>query len=151
MAQPQQSAGAEAKGPDMAGADRPERAEAGSPQPAAAEKPPLRVGMIGYAFMGAAHSQGWRTAGRVFDLPRTPVLAALCGRDAVAVRAAADRHGWASAETDWRALIARDDIDLVDICTPATATPRSPSPRWPRASTCCARSPSRTPSRRPRR
>lgn len=74
--------------------------------------------MIGYAFMGAAHSQGWRTAGRVFDLPRTPVLAALCGRDAVAVRAAADRHGWASAETDWRALIARDDIDLVDICTP---------------------------------
>ncbi|WP_329335575.1 Gfo/Idh/MocA family oxidoreductase [Streptomyces sp. NBC_01352] len=118
MAQPQQSAGAEAKGPDMAGADRPERAEAGSPQPAAAEKPPLRVGMIGYAFMGAAHSQGWRTAGRVFDLPRTPVLAALCGRDAVAVRAAADRHGWASAETDWRALIARDDIDLVDICTP---------------------------------
>ncbi|MDQ1049886.1 Gfo/Idh/MocA family protein [Streptomyces sp. V4I2] len=118
MAQPQQSAGAEAKGPDMAGADSPERAEAGSPQPAAAEKPPLRVGMIGYAFMGAAHSQGWRTAGRVFDLPRTPVLAALCGRDAVAVRAAADRHGWASAETDWRALIARDDIDLVDICTP---------------------------------
>ncbi|GAA3986899.1 MULTISPECIES: Gfo/Idh/MocA family protein [Streptomyces] len=118
MAQPQQSAGAEAKGPDMAGAGSPERAEAGSPQPAAAEKPPLRVGMIGYAFMGAAHSQGWRTAGRVFDLPRTPVLAALCGRDAVAVRAAADRHGWASAETDWRALIARDDIDLVDICTP---------------------------------
>jgi predicted dehydrogenase len=74
--------------------------------------------MIGYAFMGAAHSQGWRTAGRVFDLPRTPVLAAICGRDAVAVRAAADRHGWASAETDWRALIAREDIDLVDICTP---------------------------------
>ena len=83
-----------------------------------ADKPPLRVGMVGYAFMGAAHSQGWRTVGRVFDLPRRPVLAALCGRDASAVRAAADRHGWASAETDWRALIARDDIDLVDICTP---------------------------------
>ncbi|CAM5585416.1 MULTISPECIES: Gfo/Idh/MocA family protein [Streptomyces] len=80
--------------------------------------PPLRVGMVGYAFMGAAHSQGWRTVGRVFDLPRTPVLAAICGRDATAVRAAADRHGWATAETDWRALIARDDIDLVDICTP---------------------------------
>ncbi|MFJ2607045.1 Gfo/Idh/MocA family protein [Streptomyces sp. NPDC087425] len=79
---------------------------------------PLRVGMIGYAFMGAAHSQGWRTAGRVFDLPRRPVLAAICGRDADAVRAAADRHGWADAETDWRTLIARDDIDLVDICTP---------------------------------
>ncbi|MEV8549386.1 Gfo/Idh/MocA family oxidoreductase [Streptomyces glaucescens] len=74
--------------------------------------------MVGYAFMGAAHSQGWRTAGRVFDLPRRPVLAAICGRDADAVRAAAGRHGWAAAETDWRALIARDDVDLVDICTP---------------------------------
>ncbi|MFE6336677.1 Gfo/Idh/MocA family protein [Streptomyces sp. NPDC057798] len=74
--------------------------------------------MVGYAFMGAAHSQGWRTAGRVFDLPRRPVLAAICGRDAAAVRTAADRHGWAAAETDWRALIARDDVDLVDICTP---------------------------------
>ncbi|MFI9168639.1 Gfo/Idh/MocA family protein [Streptomyces lincolnensis] len=83
-----------------------------------AGKPPLRVGMVGYAFMGAAHSQGWRTAGRVFDLPRRPVLSAICGRDAAAVRAAADRHGWAAAETDWRALIARDDVDLVDICTP---------------------------------
>ncbi|MFJ8106041.1 Gfo/Idh/MocA family protein [Streptomyces sp. NPDC096132] len=83
-----------------------------------AGKPPLRVGMVGYAFMGAAHSQGWRTVGRVFDLPYRPVLAALCGRDATAVRAAADRHGWASVETDWRALTERDDIDLVDICTP---------------------------------
>lgn len=83
-----------------------------------AAKPPLRVGMVGYAFMGAAHSQGWRTAGRVFDLPLRPVLAAVCGRDGAAVRAMADRHGWAAAETDWRALIARDDVDLVDICTP---------------------------------
>ncbi|MFH9002698.1 Gfo/Idh/MocA family protein [Streptomyces afghaniensis] len=83
-----------------------------------AGKPPLRVGMVGYAFMGAAHSQGWRTAGRVFDLPLNPVQAAICGRDAIAVRAAADRHGWASTETDWRALVERDDIDLVDICTP---------------------------------
>ncbi|MDX3612674.1 Gfo/Idh/MocA family oxidoreductase [Streptomyces europaeiscabiei] len=81
-------------------------------------KPPLRVGMVGYAFMGAAHSQGWRTAGRVFDLPLAPVLAAVCGRDGDAVRAMADRHGWATTETDWRELIARDDIDLVDICTP---------------------------------
>ncbi|WP_432030750.1 Gfo/Idh/MocA family protein [Streptomyces sp. 1222.5] len=95
------------------------------PQPSAepetepgAGKPPLRVGMVGYAFMGAAHSQGWRTAGRVFDLPRQPVLAVLCGRDGVAARTAADRHGWAAVETDWRALIARDDVDLVDICTP---------------------------------
>lgn len=85
---------------------------------AEAAKPALRVGMVGYAFMGAAHSQGWRTAGRVFDLPLRPVLAAVCGRDGAAVRAMADRHGWAAAETDWRALIARDDVDLVDICTP---------------------------------
>ncbi|MFJ5100318.1 Gfo/Idh/MocA family protein [Streptomyces sp. NPDC088554] len=74
--------------------------------------------MVGYAFMGAAHSQGWRTAGHVFDLPARPVLAAICGRDGTAVRAAADRHGWAAAETDWRALIARDDVQVVDICTP---------------------------------
>ncbi|WP_329268805.1 Gfo/Idh/MocA family protein [Streptomyces sp. NBC_01451] len=83
-----------------------------------ADKPALGVGMVGYAFMGAAHSQGWRTVGRVFDLPTRPVLAAICGRDADAVKAAADRHGWAAAETDWRALIERDDVDLVDICTP---------------------------------
>ncbi|MET8578556.1 Gfo/Idh/MocA family oxidoreductase [Streptomyces sp. NPDC005012] len=83
-----------------------------------AQPRPLGVGMVGYAFMGAAHSQAWRTVGRVFDLPLQPRLAAICGRDAEAVRAAADRHGWAAAETDWRALIAREDVDLVDICTP---------------------------------
>ncbi|MGW3592604.1 Gfo/Idh/MocA family protein [Streptomyces fungicidicus] len=92
-------------------------------QPQASEgaptgKPPLRIGMVGYAFMGAAHSQGWRTAGRVFDLPLSPELAVLCGRDADAVRAAAGRYGWAETETDWRALVERDDVDLVDICTP---------------------------------
>ena len=84
----------------------------------AAALPPLGVGMIGYSFMGAAHSQGWRTAGRVFDLPYRPVMAALCGRDGTAVRQAAGRLGWAAAETDWRRLIERDDVALVDICTP---------------------------------
>ncbi|MFJ6695084.1 Gfo/Idh/MocA family protein [Streptomyces sp. NPDC091272] len=82
------------------------------------EPPTLGVGMVGYAFMGAAHSQGWRTVGRVFDLPARPALAAVCGRDRAAVQAMADRHGWAAAETDWRALIARDDVHIVDICTP---------------------------------
>jgi predicted dehydrogenase len=81
-------------------------------------KEPLRIGMVGYAFMGAAHSQAWRTAGRFFDLPREPELTAVCGRYEEAVRAAADKYGWASAETDWRTLVARDDIDVVDICTP---------------------------------
>ncbi|MEV4945375.1 Gfo/Idh/MocA family oxidoreductase [Streptomyces sp. NPDC053755] len=83
-----------------------------------AAPPTLGVGMVGYSFMGAAHSQGWRTAGHVFDLPLRPVLAAVAGRDAAAVRSAAHRHGWAAAETDWRALVARDDVRLVDVCTP---------------------------------
>jgi predicted dehydrogenase len=84
----------------------------------ASRRPSLGVGVVGYAFMGAAHAHAWRTAPHVFDLPLTPVLVALCGRDAGAVQAAAERQGWASAETDWRALIARDDIQLVDVCTP---------------------------------
>ncbi|SDP43956.1 Predicted dehydrogenase [Nakamurella panacisegetis] len=78
----------------------------------------LRVGMVGYAFMGAAHSHAWRNAHRFFDLPLTPELTALAGRNPEAVQAAADRMGWASVETDWRRLIERDDIDLIDICTP---------------------------------
>ena len=78
----------------------------------------LGVGMVGYAFMGAAHSQAWRTAGRVFDLPLAPSMTAVCGRNAEAASAAANKLGWKSYETDWRALIARDDIDLVDVCTP---------------------------------
>ncbi|MFJ2171910.1 Gfo/Idh/MocA family protein [Streptomyces sp. NPDC087851] len=85
---------------------------------AAGAPPTLGIGMIGYAFMGAAHSQGWRTAGHVFDLPMRPVLAAICGRDRTAVQAAAQKHGWAAAETEWRELIARDDVRVVDICTP---------------------------------
>ena len=80
--------------------------------------PTLGVGMVGYAFMGAAHSQGWRTVGRAFDLPLSPVMAAVCGRDQAKVDAAADRLGWADTDTDWRALITRDDVQLVDICSP---------------------------------
>ena len=79
---------------------------------------PLRVGMVGYAFMGAAHSHAWRTAPRFFDLPLQPQLTAVAGRNADGVRAAADKLGWDSVETDWRRLIERDDIDLIDICTP---------------------------------
>jgi predicted dehydrogenase len=79
---------------------------------------PLRVGMVGYAFMGAAHSQAWRTAPRFFDLPRTPVMRVLGGRDAAAVTAAADRLGWQETAGSWQELVARDDVDLVDVCTP---------------------------------
>ena len=78
----------------------------------------LRVGMVGYAFMGAAHSQAWRNAHRFFDLPLIPELTALAGRNSEAVQAAALKMGWGSTETDWHALIDRDDIDLIDICTP---------------------------------
>jgi predicted dehydrogenase len=78
----------------------------------------LGVGMVGYAFMGAAHSQAWRTANRFFDLPLRPDLAVLCGRDATAVAAAAQKLGWRSVETDWKQLLARDDVALVDVCTP---------------------------------
>ena len=74
--------------------------------------------MVGYAFMGAAHSQAWRTAPHFFDLPLRPRMRALCGRDALRVERAADRLGWESTETDWTLLLTRDDVDLVDICSP---------------------------------
>jgi predicted dehydrogenase len=80
--------------------------------------PELGVGMVGYAFMGAAHSQAWRSAGRFFDLPLAPRLRALCGRNADAVGAAAARLGWERAETDWRAVVAADDVGLVDVASP---------------------------------
>ncbi len=78
----------------------------------------LGVGMIGYAFMGAAHSHAWRTAPTFFDLSLRPRLTAICGRDREAANVVADKFGWESVETDWRKLIERDDIDLIDICTP---------------------------------
>ncbi|RYY50014.1 MAG: Gfo/Idh/MocA family oxidoreductase [Actinomycetales bacterium] len=87
-------------------------------EPTNEPKDELGVAMVGYAFMGAAHSQAWRTAPAFFDLPRRPRLAAICGRDADAAGAVADRFGWESVETDWRRLLERDDIDVIDICTP---------------------------------
>src|SRR5689334_8796469 len=78
----------------------------------------LRVGMIGYAFMGAAHSQAWRTVNRAFDLPLSARMTVVSGRDPAKVAAAAKRLGWAEHSTDWRDVIARDDVDLIDICSP---------------------------------
>jgi predicted dehydrogenase len=78
----------------------------------------LGVGMVGYAFMGAAHSHAWRTVNRFFDLPLTARMSAICGRDESKVAAAAGKLGWDHSETDWQRLVARDDVDLVDICTP---------------------------------
>jgi predicted dehydrogenase len=82
------------------------------------QPPSLGVGIVGHAFMGRAHSQAWRTVDRVFDLPLRPRMAAICGRDQAATKAAADRLGWAAVESDWRALIARDDVQLIDIVAP---------------------------------
>jgi predicted dehydrogenase len=78
----------------------------------------LGIGIVGYAFMGRAHSLAWQTVSRVFDVPLSPRLAAICGRDRAATEAAAHRLGWAAVETDWRALIDRDDVQLIDISAP---------------------------------
>ncbi len=82
---------------------------------------PLRVAMIGHGFMGAAHSQGWRVAPRFFDLPAAPEMTLLVGRDASRAEAAARKWGWEQTETDWRAAVARDDIDVIDIVTPGAS------------------------------
>jgi predicted dehydrogenase len=81
-------------------------------------KPQLRVAMIGYGFMGAAHSYAWRAASLAFDLGAVPVLSVLCGRDRAAVEQKSARFGFAEAATDWRAVVERDDIDVVDVCSP---------------------------------
>ncbi|MEU0966236.1 Gfo/Idh/MocA family oxidoreductase [Streptomyces sp. NPDC005917] len=83
--------------------------------------PAIGVGMVGYAFMGRAHSHAWRTVACAFDLPMRPVMAALAGREQAALEEAARRQVWAATETDWRALIARSDVQLVDICTPGSS------------------------------
>ena len=78
----------------------------------------LGIGLIGYAFMGKAHSHAWRNAPSFFELPLAPRLRVLAGRHSEAARAVADKFGWEHVETDWRALVARDDVDVVDVCTP---------------------------------
>ncbi|WP_425617693.1 Gfo/Idh/MocA family protein [Anatilimnocola sp. NA78] len=79
---------------------------------------PLNIGMIGYGFMGRAHSNGYKRVNDFFDLPYRPVLKAVCARDAAKAQAFADQWGYESVETDWKKLLARKDIDAVDICTP---------------------------------
>src|SRR5687767_3471631 len=108
------SASAPDQGPAVAGAENVRRRPM-SPSDTNGE---LRVGMVGYAFMGAAHSQAWRTVNRAFDLPVRARMTAVAGRDDAKVRAAAAQLGWERTYTDWRELVAADDIDVVDICTP---------------------------------
>ena len=82
------------------------------------DAPELGIGMVGYAFMGAAHSRAWATVAQAFDVPLRPRMAVLAGRDGAATRAAAPGLAGGTPETDWHALIERDDVQLVDICTP---------------------------------
>lgn len=80
---------------------------------------PLNIGMIGYGFMGRAHTNGYKRVGDFFpELEYRPVLKAACARSKDKIQAFADQWGYESIETDWKALIARDDIDAVDICVP---------------------------------
>ncbi|MEV4317228.1 Gfo/Idh/MocA family oxidoreductase [Actinocrispum sp. NPDC049592] len=78
----------------------------------------IGVGMVGHAFMGKVHTHAWRSVHHFFDVPLAPRLAVLGGRDLDRTKAAAAKLGWDAVETDWRALIARDDVQIVDICTP---------------------------------
>lgn len=79
---------------------------------------PLNLGMIGYGFMGRAHTQAYARVNQFFDLEYRPVLKAACARNAEKIQAFADNWGYESIETDWRELLKRDDIDAVDICVP---------------------------------
>ena len=78
----------------------------------------LNVGIVDYGFMGRTHSNAYRQVNNFFPLKHRPVLKAVCGRDAEKVKAFADNWGYESVETDWRKLIERKDIDIIDIATP---------------------------------
>ena len=78
----------------------------------------LNIGMVGYGFMGRAHANAFRTVGNFFNLEYQPVLKAVCGRDAAKAQAFAAQWGFEAVETDWRKLIARADIDVIDIAAP---------------------------------
>ncbi|MFH1784335.1 MAG: Gfo/Idh/MocA family oxidoreductase [bacterium] len=78
----------------------------------------INVGLIGYSFMGKAHSHAYYDVDKFFKCKAVPVMKALCGRDRKKVKEVADNWGWESYETDWRKLVTRKDIDLIDISTP---------------------------------
>jgi myo-inositol 2-dehydrogenase/D-chiro-inositol 1-dehydrogenase len=79
---------------------------------------PLRIGLVGYGFMGRTHSNAFARVNQFFDLPYRPVLQAVCARDADKVAGFAAQWGYAVVETDWRKLVERTDIDLIDIASP---------------------------------
>jgi len=81
-------------------------------------KKQLRIGLVGYGFMGRTHSNAYRKVNQFFELDRQCVLQAVCARDATKVKVFAENWGYQSVEIDWRKLVAREDIDAIDICTP---------------------------------
>ena len=78
----------------------------------------VRVGLVGYNFMGKAHSNAYLNVAKFFDLDAVPVMRAVCGRTEDALKAFAARWGWESVETSYQKLVRRDDIDLIDVATP---------------------------------
>src|SRR5262249_37988899 len=82
---------------------------------------PLNIGLVGYGFMGRTHSNGYKRVYDFFDVGYRPVLKAVCGRSAEGAKAFAEKWGYESAETDWRRLVGRQDIDAIDVCTPNNA------------------------------
>lgn len=75
----------------------------------------LNIGMVGYGFMGRAHSNAFSQVSNFFQLQHQPVLKAACARDAGKLQAFADQWGYETTETDWRKLVERKDIDVIDI------------------------------------
>ena len=81
-------------------------------------KKELNVALIGYQFMGRAHSNAWRQVNRFFDSPLEPVMKVVVGRNEAGVKKAAETLGWQEHATSWEQVVARKDIDIVDVCTP---------------------------------
>lgn len=81
----------------------------------------LKIGMIGYNFMGKAHSNAWRQVNKFFDLPAEVELHTICGRNREALEQAATQYGWQKVSTDWRDVVADPEIDIVDISTPTNS------------------------------
>ena len=90
----------------------------GIPRADEPRRPVLRVAVIGHAFMGSIHTLAWQAVPKIFDVGAEIEVVAVCGRDGVAAKEFADRFGIGSVETDWRELLSRIDVDVVDICVP---------------------------------
>ena len=79
----------------------------------------INVGLVGYKFMGKAHSNAYSDVAMFFDMDAEPVMKAVCGRSEEGVKAAAEKFGWESYETSWEELVKRDDLDLIDVTAPS--------------------------------